>query len=140
MYGAVPGRYANRIGNATFTLDGVFYHTPMNDGNNTLHSGPNGWGYRQFNVSAVSDSSIMFSIYDPNNSTGIPESVYTNITYALTQKFWNIKMDMFFHEYRTPIMLWGRNQFYGPGDHYSWGAAYRFGPLYIWMSEVSGVL
>ncbi|KAL7266446.1 hypothetical protein RUND412_011004 [Rhizina undulata] len=129
MYGAVPGRYANRIGNATFTLDGVVYHTPMNDGNNTLHSGPNGWGYRQFNVSAVSDSSITFSIYDPNNSTGMPGSVYANITYTLTENAWNIKMDATSPEHRTPIMLtqhtyWNLDGFANPDTDLIWNHTY----------------
>ena len=43
FFGALIGRYANRIANAQFTLDGKTYHTPVNDGPNTLHSGPNGF-------------------------------------------------------------------------------------------------
>src|SRR5690349_24425701 len=36
-FGALIGRYANRIGNAQFKLDGKTYHLPRNDGNNSLH-------------------------------------------------------------------------------------------------------
>lgn len=42
-YGAIPGRYVNRIANHTYKMDGVRYYTEANDGNGTLHSGLNGW-------------------------------------------------------------------------------------------------
>ena len=70
VYNAIPGRYANRIGHGTFTLDGVKYNTPKNDGDNTLHSGPNNWSFRFWNLTDVTSDSITFSIYDPANSTG----------------------------------------------------------------------
>lgn len=92
-YGSVPGRYANRIGNATFTVDGKTYHTQKNDGENTLHSGTNGWGYRTFNVTKVSKNSITFSMIDPDMSTGMPGTVYAWITYTLSAKKWSIKME-----------------------------------------------
>lgn len=41
--GKCPGRYANRIGGASFVLDGVTYHLPANDGRNHLHGGPDGF-------------------------------------------------------------------------------------------------
>jgi aldose 1-epimerase len=43
FFGALIGRYANRIANGKFTLDGKTYSTPQNDGTNTLHGGPKGF-------------------------------------------------------------------------------------------------
>ena len=43
FFGAIIGRYANRIANGKFTLDGKTYSTPQNDGTNTLHGGPKGF-------------------------------------------------------------------------------------------------
>lgn len=47
---ARKGRYANRIKNSTFTLDGLKYKVPANENNgaDTLHGGPNGWDYVSF--------------------------------------------------------------------------------------------
>src|SRR5690349_24275180 len=43
FFGALIGQYANRIGNATFKLEGKEYHVPANDGKNSLHGGPHGF-------------------------------------------------------------------------------------------------
>lgn len=101
VYNAIPGRYANRIGNGQFTLDGITYHTPQNDGNNTLHSGPNNWSYRFWNVTGLTYNSITFSIYDPANSTGMPGHVEANVTYTLEAKTWKIKINAISPDVRT---------------------------------------
>src|ERR1700681_1072093 len=45
-FGALIGRYGNRLGHAQFTLDGKVYHLPANDGVNTLHGGLKGFDKR----------------------------------------------------------------------------------------------
>jgi galactose mutarotase-like enzyme len=93
VYNAIPGRYANRIGNGEYTLDGVTYKTEQNDGNNTLHSGTNNWSYRFWDVTAFSDDSITFSILDESESSqGLPGRVESSVTYSVSKNKWNIKM------------------------------------------------
>ena len=46
FFGALIGRYGNRIGHAQFTLDGKTYKLPANDNGNTLHGGPEGFDKR----------------------------------------------------------------------------------------------
>ena len=50
-YGAITGRYANRIGGAQFTLNGQTYHLIANNGANTLHGGPNALDKQVWTVS-----------------------------------------------------------------------------------------
>lgn len=93
MYNSIPGRYVNRIGHGTYTLNGTTYKTQINDGNNTLHGGTNNWSYQVWNVTAASEDSITFSIYDAvNTSPGFPGNVQANVTYSVTNSTWNIKM------------------------------------------------
>ncbi|KAJ4350288.1 uncharacterized protein N0V89_008909 [Didymosphaeria variabile] len=106
VYNAIPGRYVNRIGNGTYTLDGVTYHTEKNDGPNTLHSGTNNWSYRVWNVTNVTNSSITFSIHDPSNSSlGMMGDVDASVTYSVSKNKWSIVMDAISPQQRTPVML-----------------------------------
>src|ERR1039458_8435832 len=50
FFGALIGRYGNRIGHAQFTLDGNTYKLPANDNGNTLHGGPAGFDKRVWTV------------------------------------------------------------------------------------------
>jgi aldose 1-epimerase len=105
VYNAIPGRYANRIGNGTFTLDGKTYNLVKNDGPNTLHSGPNNWSFRTWNVSEATKKSITFTLHDPANSTGMPGRVEAKVTYSLEPNKWNIVIDAISPEVRTPIQV-----------------------------------
>ena len=55
-FGAITGRYANRIGSAQFTLNGLTYHLIANNGPNTLHGGPNALDHRVWTVSPLTVS------------------------------------------------------------------------------------
>lgn len=113
-FGGVPGRYANRIKNSTFTLDNTAYHIRPNDnptpdhpdGVNTLHGGPDGWDYRDFTVVAHTNSSITFSIVDPDGKEGFPGEVVSYITYSVSDDLtWDAKMVAIATTKKTPIML-----------------------------------
>jgi aldose 1-epimerase len=112
-FGGVPGRYANRIKNSSFVIDGVTYHvlpnehpTPANPaGVDTLHGGPNGWDHRNFTVVAHTKNSITFSIVDPDGEQGFPGEVVSYVTYTLDDMTWDISMVAFAETKETPIML-----------------------------------
>ncbi|KAJ1337893.1 aldose 1-epimerase [Microdochium nivale] len=111
--GGVPGRYANRIRNSTFTIDGETFHVDPNEhktaeapeGANTLHGGDNGWDYRNFTVVTHSAESITFSIVDPDGEQGFPGEVISYITYAVHDLTWDFKMVALATTKKTPIML-----------------------------------
>ncbi|KAG5787018.1 hypothetical protein H9Q69_013910 [Fusarium xylarioides] len=79
-YSSIVGRYTNRVRNSTFEMDSKKYHITPNDhptkeapeGADTLHRGPDGWDYQNFTVVSHTDSSITFSIVDPNGKEGFP--------------------------------------------------------------------
>jgi aldose 1-epimerase len=112
-FGGVPGRYANRIKNSSFELDGVTYNILPNenptadhpDGVDTLHGGPNGWDWRNFTVVAHTNNSITFSIVDPDGEQGFPGEVISYITYTLGNMTWDFKMVAIPTTKKTPIML-----------------------------------
>jgi len=118
--GGVPGRYANRIKNATFTINGQTYKVDANEngGLNTLHGGSNGWDYRQFEVIAQSESAITFAITDPDGTEGFPGTVRSYISYAVTPYQWHMRMNATRTKW-TPVMLsshvyWNLDGFQNP--------------------------
>lgn len=83
--GATVGPVANRIGNASFTLDGVTYNTPANDnGVNTLHGGFKGLDNIYWKVESVCDSAITFSFTHPDLEEGFPGNLAAEVTYSLS--------------------------------------------------------
>ncbi len=111
--GGVPGRYANRIKNSTFELDGQIYHVSANEnptaanpkGLDTLHGGVDGWDWREFDVVAHTNNSITFSIVDPDGKEGFPGEVISYITYTMEKLTWHAKMVAIATTKKTPIML-----------------------------------
>lgn len=101
VYNAIPGRYVNRIGNGTFTLDNVTYHLEKNDGNNTLHSGTNNWSYHFWNLTALTKDSITFEYHDAAFAEGMPGRVDASVTYKLTKNTWHISMSAESPDVRT---------------------------------------
>lgn len=121
--GGVPGRYANRIRNSSFLIDGSEYHVLPNENNrnNTLHGGPDGWDYRNFSIVAHTKNSITFSIVDPDGKEGFPGEVVSYVTYTMTKNTWTIKMIALATTKKTPIMLtshvyWNLDGFANPDD------------------------
>jgi len=86
-FGSVVGRFANRIANGKFTLDGVVYNTPVNNGPNTLHGGPAGWHSVVWNTEVLKDSkfpAVKFTYLSPDMEEGFPGTVNASVTYTWT--------------------------------------------------------
>jgi aldose 1-epimerase len=85
-FGATVGRYANRIANARFSLDGHSYTLNANDGLNTLHAGPVGFDKAIWTVGAIRRgpvASATFSHTSPDGDQGFPGALTVEVTYAL---------------------------------------------------------
>jgi aldose 1-epimerase len=86
-FGPVVGRYANRIKNGTFTVNGVASEIPTNEHNgaNTLHGGSVGYDVRNWTVTAFDNSSITFQLVD-DAFEGFPGTVITYATYTVSSE------------------------------------------------------
>jgi aldose 1-epimerase len=88
-FGALIGRYANRIAKGTFTLDGVTYHIPINNNGNALHGGTIGFDQKVWtpSVSSRRDSvSLHLEYVSPNGEMGFPGTLTTQATYTLDNR------------------------------------------------------
>ena len=72
--GKVPGRYANRIALGKFTLDGVEYTLPVNNGPNHLHGGPEGFQIKVWE-SREHEGGVEFLYYSEDGEMGYPGAV-----------------------------------------------------------------
>lgn len=80
--GAVCGRYANRIVNARFELDGRAVQLAANEGPNSLHGGPRGFDKCDWDV-AQSGNEVMFDLVSPDGDQGFPGVIEVKARYAL---------------------------------------------------------
>jgi aldose 1-epimerase len=86
-FGATVGRYANRIADGAFTLDGTFHRLRVNDGPNALHGGPQGFDRKLWTIEAAGDRpvpSVTLSHVSPDGEEGYPGTLHARVTYALT--------------------------------------------------------
>src|SRR5271165_1703949 len=71
-FGALIGRYANRIGHAQFTLNGVLYKVPKNDGDNSLHGGTRGFDKVLWTPHTRADGSLELTYLSKDGEEGYP--------------------------------------------------------------------
>ena len=86
FFGALVGRYANRIGNARFVLDGVEYKLAQNNGPNSLHGGLKGFDKRVWKArEALRDHPALELTYlSRDGEEGYPGNLSAKVVYSLT--------------------------------------------------------
>ena len=83
-FGAVVGRYGNRIGKATFTLDGKVYKLAANNGPNHLHGGVRGFDKYVWKAEVLSGvTGVAFTRTSPDGEEGYPGTVQARVSYVL---------------------------------------------------------
>jgi aldose 1-epimerase len=84
-FGALIGRYGNRIGHGMFTLEGKVYHLPKNDGENTLHGGPLGFDRLVWKAREISGG-LELTYVSPDGDQGFPGTMTAKAIYTLTNQ------------------------------------------------------
>ncbi len=84
-FGALIGRYGNRIAGGKFTLEGKAYSLPQNNGPNHLHGGPKGFDKVFWEIEVGPDSSsLLLSYRSADGEQGYPGNLSVNVVYRLT--------------------------------------------------------
>lgn len=85
-FGALIGRYGNRIGDAKFTLDGTVYNLAANDGKNTLHGGIKGFDKVVWDATIPNDTvpSLTLKYLSKDGDEGYPGNLNVTVQYILT--------------------------------------------------------
>lgn len=82
-FGAIVGRYANRIAHGSFVLNGKRYTLPKNDGDNTLHGGTVGFDSRVWAAHEIPHG-VEMTLVSKNGDQGFPGTLTTHVRYTLT--------------------------------------------------------
>ena len=136
-FGAIIGRYGNRIGKAQFKLDGNTYKLAANNGVNSLHGGEKGFDKVVWDATASSDNtSLTLNYLSKDGEEGFPGNLKVTVTYTLTDD------DELLIQYdaetdkATPVNLTNHSYFNLTGDvsntilnHTVWIDADKFTPV-----------
>jgi aldose 1-epimerase len=83
-FGAIIGRYGNRIEDGTFSIDGTEYELATNDGNNHLHGGEQGFDKVLWHAHTA-DGALVLNYLSEDGEEGYPGNLKVTVTYTLTQ-------------------------------------------------------
>jgi aldose 1-epimerase len=88
-FGAIVGRYGNRIAKGVFSLNGNEYHLPINNNGNSLHGGTAGFDTKVWQASQQNSTDgvgVQLQYVSPAGEMGYPGTLTTTVTYTLNQK------------------------------------------------------
>ncbi|MFE7795171.1 galactose-1-epimerase, partial [Streptomyces sp. NPDC057460] len=86
FFGALIGRFANRIAHGRFTLDGTTHEIPANDRGHALHGGPQGFHTRMWQATGHTgdDTAVVrLTLHSPHGDMGFPGTLDVTVTYTL---------------------------------------------------------
>ena len=91
-FGAVVGRYGNRIAKGRFAIDGHNYQIPVNNSGNALHGGTEGFDRKLWNAKLVPDG-VELILVSPDGDMGFPGTLTARVTYTLAKNSLTIRYE-----------------------------------------------
>lgn len=86
FHGSLIGRYGNRIAKGSFDLGGTTYKLPINNNENHLHGGPDGFHNQVWKVVSADENSIAMTYLSKDGEMGYPGNLSVEVTYAISDK------------------------------------------------------
>lgn len=83
-FGALIGRYGNRINQGRFSIDGVEYQLAQNNYGHCLHGGPKGFHHFVWDAEQLNDTTLSLTLQSPDGEAGFPGNVSVKVVYTLT--------------------------------------------------------
>lgn len=83
-FGALIGRYGNRINHGRFKIGDIEYRLPQNNYGHCLHGGPKGFHHSVWNADAVNDSTLVLTLFSPDGEAGFPGNLDVKVVYSLS--------------------------------------------------------
>jgi len=83
-FGAIIGRYGNRIDQGRFVLNDSTYQLPQNNFGHCLHGGPVGFHHAVWDAVQPNDSTLVLSLFSPDGEAGFPGNINVKVTYSLS--------------------------------------------------------
>ena len=83
-FGAVIGRYANRLAKGRIAIDWDVIQLPRNNGAHCLHGGPRGWQYSLYDVVEATPQRLVLAMTSPDGDQGFPGTVQVRVVYTLS--------------------------------------------------------
>lgn len=83
-FGAIIGRYGNRINRGRFTLDSIVYQLPQNNYGHCLHGGPIGFHHSIWSATQTTDTTLVLTLHSTDGDAGFPGNLNVEVVYSLT--------------------------------------------------------
>jgi len=136
FFGALIGRYGNRIAKGKFTLNGKAYQLEINDGVNTLHGGKSGFYGKVWNVEKSTADSLVLSYLSKDGEGGYPGTLNVKVVYSINKEK-GLKIDYEATTNKETVVNLTNHTYFnlsGEGaktilDHELWIKAARFTPV-----------
>ena len=84
FFGAIVGRYGNRIAKGAFSLDGKSYQIPANNNGNALHGGPQGFSSKLWHGTPMGTDAVELTLTSTDGDMGFPGTLHASVRYTLT--------------------------------------------------------